>query len=402
MTARRDKKKHEKKASRDRLRSKKWAPFAAVLTALGFGELNRRLPDKAREWLLEPPRNTAPEVVAGDGAQEFQHEEAIRGRIKDVFDGASDPSAPDLTVSAFMSAGLTLARSLANAAAFFPKDTDLMSLTQEAAEAVVRFRKAHHREILCRVTEEIDLIIAEYTSVKVGYPWARLELVEDTDDIHTRVTVGFTRGERDSVSVDGRPRPAYRCGFQSATEPFRWMTGLAEEPGLGGRDRCNVYVQQHALDQLHERVPLANRGLVEMCMLASLDSPEYAHQTENKALVEFRIAGKKLGYLVTTRLPDRVLVRTFLFLTMQGTPESRLLRDRLKLQRPDIDHLGLDRLETLTLTDIRDDPELVASFRSCGLGHLFDLFDLDDATLLRRGKKREVRDYLAGPNGGSF
>ena len=41
-------------------------------------------------------------------------------------------------------------------------------------------------------------------------------------------------------------------------------------------------------------------------------------------LLEFRMGPDRLGYLVAHLLADKLILRTFLFLTMQGTPEAEL------------------------------------------------------------------------------
>jgi hypothetical protein len=39
-----------------------------------------------------------------------------------------------------------------------------------------------------------------------------------------------------------------------------------------------------------------------------------------------------VGYFIARRLPDRVLIKTFLLLTMRGTPESQNLHRLLRLR----------------------------------------------------------------------
>ena len=62
--------------------------------------------------------------------------------------------------------------------------------------------------------------------------------------------------------------------------------------------------------------------------------------------------------------------KTFLFITMQGTPEARRLWEELKLRRPDVEYYQLDRPETFLLSDLVLDPDLSAALGKCGLDHL--------------------------------
>lgn len=92
-----------------------------------------------------------------------------------------------------------------------------------------------------------------------------------------------------------------------------------------------------------------------------------------KFLVEYRLLQWLIGYLVVEIVDDAVLVETFLFLTMDGTPQGDALRHKLHLRRPDKQFLALDRLETFLSTDLRYDRELVELLDECGCGHLFEI-----------------------------
>jgi hypothetical protein len=102
-------------------------------------------------------------------------------------------------------------------------------------------------------------------------------------------------------------------------------------------------------------------------------------------LVEFRICGDALGYFAVSLAHSKLVIRTFLFRTMDGTPEGKLLRQNLRLARSDKEYLGLDQLETFALSDIQNDPKLVALLEQCGCGHL-----------LRIVRPGAVQEYLAG------
>ena len=113
-------------------------------------------------------------------------------------------------------------------------------------------------------------------------------------------------------------------------------------------------------------------------------------------LVEYRIQNYRLGYLVVTPLKDLVAVRTFLFLTMERTPEARMLKTKLRLTRRDVDWLGLHELAAFTQTDLRNDEELRSLFEKCGCGHLFELAEdgYGDFAPQPKAFAAEMRKYL--------
>jgi hypothetical protein len=70
---------------------------------------------------------------------------------------------------------------------------------------------------------------------------------------------------------------------------------------------------------------------------------------------------------------DKIVVTTFLFLTMAGTQQHRLLREKLRLSRRDIEYEGLDRLETFLTPDVLADEDLVKVLEDAGCGSLLAL-----------------------------
>jgi hypothetical protein len=141
-------------------------------------------------------------------------------------------------------------------------------------------------------------------------------------------------------------------------------------------------------------------------MVESLAEPVLVQQGPTSHLVEARFGRQKYGYFPVEVLPQCILVKTFLFLTMQGTPEAELLRSKLGLRRSNIEKYALDSYETLVLSDLALDPLLSRVLTECGCGHLLKLVDVKNriqwATSLGEQLKstfsiREVgRGFMAG------
>lgn len=91
------------------------------------------------------------------------------------------------------------------------------------------------------------------------------------------------------------------------------------------------------------------------------------------------------------------MITTFLFLTMAGTPEGDHLRRRLKLDRDDMNWLGMDTLGYFIRSDVAKDSRLRAIFTDCGCGHLFDLLKPEARVVLREGVAENTRKYLDIP-----
>src|SRR4051794_16659731 len=111
-------------------------------------------------------------------------------------------------------------------------------------------------------------------------------------------------------------------------------------------------------------------------------------------LCEYRLYQHRLGYFPVTRLADKLVVRTFLFLTMQGTPEQRKLCRQLGLMRAKIEATELDQLGLFLTTDIQTDPVLRKLFAKCGCGHLLDMVKPEFREQCRKGYAEDLRRYL--------
>lgn len=118
------------------------------------------------------------------------------------------------------------------------------------------------------------------------------------------------------------------------------------------------------------------------------------HRSTDKYLVDYNLGPHKIGYLVASRLDDAVLIESFLFLTMDGTPEGTALWKKLRLSRMDKEHLGLDRIHTFLMTDIQHDPSLFAILNECGCGHLFRIVKELPRDQYLPGYANELRRYL--------
>jgi hypothetical protein len=79
-----------------------------------------------------------------------------------------------------------------------------------------------------------------------------------------------------------------------------------------------------------------------------------------------------MGYLVVRPVEDILLIRSFKFITMSGTPEFYRLKRELGGDRQDFEYLGLDTVDGLINSDLHKDPKLKRIFKNCGLSHLFE------------------------------
>ena len=183
-----------------------------------------------------------------------------------------------------------------------------------------------------------------------------------------------------SVLVDGKPRVGYWVGFQGHFGEIDWIKWTGAMLNTQQADQeYPVLVQTHVLRRLFDRLggsfsgPYREAGFHFFLWLSLMEPVFHPYgQDQGCFLVEFRVHGLKLGYLLARIIDDHVLLQTFLFLTMDGTPEGTELWQRLRLSRHDKTYLGLDSIDAFAATDLRKDACLVSLLDQCKCGHLFD------------------------------
>ena len=133
-----------------------------------------------------------------------------------------------------------------------------------------------------------------------------------------------------------------------------------------------VFLQQHALTRLNERMSLSEGKLLYMLVVLFRNEPT-GLLFNNSQLVLLKAGGKKLGYLVTELSANRLIIVTFLFLTNNGTPEGHKLAELTRLKKMDKQYLGIDTLEGVNSLRLSEDTALAALFTEAGCADLLDL-----------------------------
>lgn len=185
----------------------------------------------------------------------------------------------------------------------------------------------------------------------------------------------------------------------------RTLVGYREPPlharrctfGLPGKE-LPVFIQRHAANRLRERLseqPLAAAMVSTTFIRESVEVLPHPDPADGGFLIEYRFYDVRLGYFYARVIEGRVVLLTFLFITMIQTPEGRRLHDLLKVSVRESDWHGLLELRTFVTTDVWDDPVLRAALEMAGLGSLRTLrteFEQDGGKIVP--KAGDLRRYL--------
>lgn len=180
-----------------------------------------------------------------------------------------------------------------------------------------------------------------------------------------------------TVQLGHHDRTVYRVGIPGHVEQFQWFTLKAKTlkiPWMDSEKTLDVYIQAHALERLYERIDCLFKAHLHLDILVSLSVPTVHIKKGRTRLIELRITNKyKVGYLVAEVVDQMVVIRTFLFLTQEKTPEGERLKELMDASRDDARYWAIDRLSTFLESDISKNERLKAKFIEAGCGSLFKL-----------------------------
>jgi len=377
----------EEKLARKRLDHRRG--FLEAARVAGVADLFRKLPERVRRALDDTPM-LAP-VVLPDDPESAAHpayeriatglRKAVRDAVFKLEDGTYFPAWHALTYFA----GL---QGVFEGAAQRKDHPAMKEIGVRGKPIAAACADRYRADALNAVGTYLTVAAAHEASLDALYVSVGLRL-DPTPRGGTRYAfpVTLTRPPVARFTIDGVTRPAYRCGQHvAAPADLRWTTWPAHLVGGAESDPpLDVWIQGHALQRIDERLKPLPPFAARLWTIAALRDARVASVDGPNVLIEFRFFDFRLGYLVARRVPtpadahgparQALVVTTFLFLTMAGSPEGRRLNKALRLHREEAAYQRLDELATFARSDALADPDLLAIFRQCGCGHLADLRD---------------------------
>jgi hypothetical protein len=387
-------KRREQRARRHDAKLK--ADLVRIFAAMGVHLDFDRLPGPVQLVLLNC-RSAHPTVKVDFDGESPERIEDICWAVLDALDNTTFPSPSGQEVSApdFVRYCIAL-RDVTPVIARRQWAGDLTCQMEEAANLFAEFCDRIVNDELSRILFAIDTALCGFSRLDSAIYWYTPDFSRgEVAKRYLTVTIHKQVAEMVRLTTDRGTRPAYRVGGSFGLHGRSWA-GLPKRLfGVDSDEYFPVYIQDHALLRLHERLPLEGfEGEVHDNIWLSFVDPKLTVGPAGDRLVEYQFCGYKLGYFPVEVVDGKVLIKTFLFITMTGTPEARLLYKNLGLVRRDIEELSFDSIETFHNTDVLEDEELRSLLATCGCGHLLEMVTLEDPTLLKRGRARQIRHYL--------
>jgi|GEM_PF-4692453 len=269
------------------------------------------------------------------------------------------------------------------------------NLAIELWKKSVDFHSLGRLFLLADLSADFESVFREFSGVE-QCAWHRRDRIK-TESMRGKTTfyISVTKVERLNLNIDGATRPVFRCCKKEGGQGLRYLDVPGDLLGKGPESKSiPLYIQRHAVERLEERLGIHNQAFLSMIRAESLDRPIVSRRNDGSFLIEVRLGLKRIGYFVAEMCGNMLIIRTFLFLTMQGTPESDLLRSELSLRRADIEYTMLDSFLAFANSDMKNDKTLVALFDKCGCGHLFSLVNLEREARQIPRQAQMVRDHL--------
>ena len=394
VTAKRKKKLRDERHSLKKQRD----DFDRILRLMGLGDLGKRFGDEVPSLLTRVfPR---PRVALELGLAPDTDLKAKAEELRSTLDGVNIRIGHDtLSHADFFSVWVGLYH-LCNGSEPPSNSRDERREWEEVMGRLKRFGERYEPEMMQRFRDTLSRFLAKNSRLDGPIYTARHGVSVEGRKMVCTTTLGRSSPESIYIDTQGGRRRAFRCGDMDdyRSGQITWISWDDKVLGPGTSGQVPVYIQSHAVEQAHKRLGVPkNVCLLHYFLVNSLRETRVSFRRDGQLGVEVRLGGERVGYLIAERIDDKVLVKTFLLITMQGTPEGSRLHQRLRIGREDLGYLGLDNLAKLTMTDLLRDDEIAGIFRECGCEGILALARGDVWAGVIQGFAAEFKTYF-GPS----
>ena len=286
---------------------------------------------------------------------------------------------PEFPVDLFISVGFTLITFVSIAR----DDSPPYLLTLRDSLPMARKDRATLSEFFMKIFHEEMVALAYAISYSANvFPqivfWADygpLKSRDDDNQVYSTVRLKCYEPQRKQFIIDGQNRPAFEICVGKSNRHLDKLAYKAEDLGINIQKSSlslPLYIQNHALNRLYERLDGILKNAVYFWLIRSLLKKDIRKGNNNNYLIAYYIEERKLGYLVADIRDAHILIHTFLFITNEGTPEGNLLMANTGLGKLDISYLKINKLSTFINSDIASNPEVKRIFIEAGCTALFD------------------------------
>ena len=232
-------------------------------------------------------------------------------------------------------------------------------------------------EKYCLVTEQLSMLLSDLDS---GLCIINNVKIEESNYVGYIMEIYEVKTIKKDISIDGEKRITHKLGWAIWQETFQihsfqiqYLTIASEKLGLTNNIELDVYIQNHTLKKLNERMDDMNPGYLHFNTFESLRNPKVCRNNNGNLLIEFRMFGVKTGYFLAEIIDEILVLKTFLFLINNGTPEGDKLNRNTGLMKEDKKYLNIDKISAFLNSDIPSNDRLKKIFIDAGCESLFNV-----------------------------
>ncbi len=197
----------------------------------------------------------------------------------------------------------------------------------------------------------------------------RLEIV--TTGLEPRIVIHISREESDrrKIVFNNKERTVFRPAIC-------WRNSIIIKPEVKLNNNIyDLYIQAHAIRRMEERLkPITAKEFLRYIIMRKDLEPELIPYKGSYLLPFSYCYIVPVGYFVCEIIEDICVIKTFLFISQDGTPEGDQLSQKLDIKRVGKSHLKLAMLNHFIESDIREDERLTSILEECELKHLIEDF----------------------------
>ncbi len=410
---------HEReKIARAQHRNEYYRKIKKVLNAINCSHVYDMIPKKDMEGLYVLRfQSINISIAEGEtmppGARK-QTGKVISGMMKEITTPIL-PGGPEIDLDTFLTAGITLmlyAESLRDdefpKAAQIKKDMHYFSKTDQIKI-----------DAFTKMNSIIQSAVMVFSNLNRRLYWGEIKPIVDSDKAkaYHQLIWHSVVPEKIHVEINGETHTAIRVGYCGAQSGPEWVSIKAEKLGIHTANpdkRYDVYIQTHALQRLNERIDcIYSETLLTELFISVKVAKCQREPNSGKILIDFTVVDTKAGYLLCDVIDNKIIIRTFLFLTHNGTPEGEKLRQNTGLQKEDIQFLDLDKLSTFIAPEVYNNERIRKIFTEAGCDSIFHFHEYveeyeipikkhPNATLIEKYIGKEEADKFFEEEEGSY
>jgi len=208
-------------------------------------------------------------------------------------------------------------------------------------------------------------------------------IVKDNPRLEVVTEIIGVPAQKSYFLINNINRPAFRIGRAVHTGAFEWASIKASHLPTDIQypySSYYIYIQSHALNRMKERLDLLDRESINYTIWQNTSRFKIIRYKQ-LLLLTVKVHEVNIGYFVSEIIDDKIVIKTFLFITHNSTPEGDKLKEITGLGKSDISYWKIDRLSTFVNLDKEKYPKLMQLFSNAGMQELSQLktkeFDID-------------------------